>query len=73
MLVETVSLYIFLFIIVYGPFVITYPRLLGHYRAMGYSLWTTELWNQPSLKNTCQGLFILLGNFHILSPVGRNT
>lgn len=41
-------------------------RLLGHYGATGYSLWTTGLWNRSSLKNTCQGLFILQGNFHTL-------
>lgn len=66
MLGHNVSLCIFLFIIVYSPFVTTYLKLLGHYRAMGCSLWTTELWNQSSLKNTCQGLFILQGNFHKL-------
>lgn len=66
MLGHIVSLYIFLFIIGYSPFVTTYRRLLGHYRAMGYSSWTTELWHQSSLKNTCQGLFILQGNFHTL-------
>lgn len=73
MLVENLSFYIFLFIIVHGPFVITYPGLSGHCRAMGYSLWTTELWNQSSLENTCQGLFMLQGSFHILSTVGRRT
>lgn len=54
------------FSVSYSPFVTIYLGLSGHYRAMGYSLWTTELWYQSSLNNTCQGLFILQGNFHTL-------
>lgn len=72
-MLHNASLCIFLFIIVYSPFVTAYLMLLVHYRATGYSLQTTELWNQSLLRNIYQELSALQGKFHALrvSLVGK--